>query len=66
MGQKALKTNTKTTRNHELSFLFQTILENYTFVPFSFFLAIFWVFMYMKVPETKKKTFEEIATLFKN
>ena len=44
---------------------FQTMLENYTFLPFSVFLAIFWVFTYKKVPETKNKTFDEIATLFK-
>jgi len=43
----------------------QTMLENYTFLPFSVFLAIFWVFTYKKVPETKNKTFDEIATLFK-
>ena len=41
------------------------MLENYTFLPFSVFLAIFWVFTYKKVPETKNKTFDEIATLFK-
>ena len=46
-------------------YLFQTMLENYTFLPFSVFLAIFWVFTYKKVPETKNKTFDEIATLFK-
>ncbi|XP_040583333.1 solute carrier family 2, facilitated glucose transporter member 1 isoform X2 [Lepeophtheirus salmonis] len=43
----------------------QTALENYTFLPFSVFLAIFWVFTYRKVPETKNKTFDEIATLFR-
>ena len=42
-----------------------TILENYTFLPFSMFLALFWVFTYRKVPETKNKTFDEIATLFR-
>ena len=41
------------------------MLENYTFLPFSVFLAIFWVFTYKKVPETKNKTFDEIATLFR-
>lgn len=45
--------------------LFQTMLENYTFLPFSMFLAVFWIFTYKKVPETKNKTFDEIATLFK-
>eukprot|EP00095_Tigriopus_kingsejongensis_P005478 maker-scaffold491_size156641-snap-gene-0.27 protein:Tk05478 transcript:maker-scaffold491_size156641-snap-gene-0.27-mRNA-1 annotation:"glucose transporter isoform x" len=43
----------------------QTALENYTFLPFSVFLAIFWIFTYKKVPETKNKTFDEIATLFR-
>jgi len=43
----------------------QTRLENYTFLPFSVFLAIFLVFTYKKMPETKNKTFDEIATLFK-
>ncbi len=43
----------------------QTTLENYTFLPFSVFLALFWVFTYRIVPETKNKTFDEIATLFR-
>ncbi|XP_026477478.1 glucose transporter type 1-like [Ctenocephalides felis] len=41
-------------------------LENYTFLPFSVFLAIFWIFTYKKVPETKNKTFEEILALFRH
>ncbi|XP_019870796.2 glucose transporter type 1 isoform X1 [Aethina tumida] len=40
-------------------------LDNYTFLPFSVFLAIFWIFTYKKVPETKNKTFEEIVALFR-
>lgn len=44
----------------------QTSLENYTFLPFSAFLAIFWIFTYKKVPETKNKTFEEILALFRH
>ncbi|XP_067139927.1 glucose transporter type 1 isoform X1 [Centruroides vittatus] len=43
----------------------QRWLENYTFLPFTFFLAIFWTFTYKKVPETKNKTFEEISALFR-
>ncbi|KAF4521727.1 hypothetical protein B566_EDAN012175 [Ephemera danica] len=43
----------------------KTALENYTFLPFSVFLAIFWIFTYKKVPETKNKTFEEILALFR-
>lgn len=48
------------------SYTFQTALENYTFLPFSVFLAIFWIFTYKKVPETKNKTFEEILALFRH
>jgi len=44
----------------------QSSLENYTFLPFSAFLAIFWIFTYKKVPETKNKTFEEILALFRH
>ncbi|XP_055910923.1 glucose transporter type 1 [Eupeodes corollae] len=44
----------------------RTALENYTFLPFSVFLAIFWIFTYKKVPETKNKTFEEILALFRH
>lgn len=47
-------------------FSLQALLENYTFLPFSVFLAIFWIFTYKKVPETKNKTFEEILALFRN
>jgi len=44
----------------------QNSLDNYTFLPFSVFLAIFWIFTYKKVPETKNKTFEEILALFRH
>ncbi|KAL5292820.1 SLC2A4 family protein [Megaselia abdita] len=44
----------------------KTALDNYTFLPFSVFLAIFWTFTYKKVPETKNKTFEEILALFRH
>uniref|UniRef100_A0A336MA57 CSON012634 protein n=1 Tax=Culicoides sonorensis TaxID=179676 RepID=A0A336MA57_CULSO len=44
----------------------KTALENYTFLPFSVFLAAFWIFTYKKVPETKNKTFEEILALFRH
>ncbi|XP_031357092.1 glucose transporter type 1 isoform X3 [Photinus pyralis] len=44
----------------------KSTLENYTFLPFSVFLAIFWIFTYKKVPETKNKTFEEILALFRH
>ncbi|XP_065205177.1 glucose transporter type 1 isoform X3 [Planococcus citri] len=41
-------------------------LGNYTFLPFSAFLAFFWIFTYQKVPETKNKTFEEILAVFRH
>ncbi|XP_055373540.1 glucose transporter type 1 isoform X9 [Condylostylus longicornis] len=44
----------------------KSALDNYTFLPFSVFLAIFWIFTYKKVPETKNKTFEEILALFRH
>ncbi|KAF2880953.1 hypothetical protein ILUMI_25234 [Ignelater luminosus] len=44
----------------------KSALENYTFLPFSVFLAIFWIFTYKKVPETKNKTFEEILAIFRH
>ena len=40
-------------------------MEKYAFLPFTGFLAIFWIFTYFKVPETKNRTFEEIAALFR-
>ncbi|MCL4141783.1 UNVERIFIED_CONTAM: hypothetical protein GTU68_047061 [Idotea baltica] len=42
----------------------QKKLDNYTFLPFSGLLALFWLFTYYKVPETKNKTFEEISAIF--
>lgn len=43
----------------------QRVFENYSFLPFTVLLAICWTFTYKKVPETKNKTFEEIAALFR-
>lgn len=43
----------------------QRVFENYSFLPFTGLLAIFWIFSYRKVPETKNRTFEEIAALFR-
>ena len=40
-------------------------LENYVFLPYTCFLAIFWTFTYKRVPETKNRTFEEISSLFR-
>ncbi|XP_064643222.1 glucose transporter type 1-like isoform X2 [Lineus longissimus] len=41
-------------------------LGNYTFIPFSVLLAVFWIFTYCKVPETKNKTIQEISLTFRN
>ncbi|XP_013790208.2 solute carrier family 2, facilitated glucose transporter member 1-like, partial [Limulus polyphemus] len=41
------------------------ILGDYTFLIFTVLLAIFWIFTYKKVPETKNKTVEEITSLFR-
>ncbi|XP_053213492.1 glucose transporter type 1-like isoform X3 [Panonychus citri] len=50
-----------------IGYLFmQNHLGDYTFLPFTAFLAIFWTFTYKKVPETKNRTFEEIQVLFQN
>ncbi|KAG8197747.1 hypothetical protein JTE90_006794 [Oedothorax gibbosus] len=43
----------------------QRLFENYSFLPFTGLLAIFWIFTYRKVPETKNRTFDEIAALFR-
>lgn len=43
----------------------QIALEDYTFLPFTGFLALFWTFTHKKVPETKNKTFDEITALFR-
>lgn len=40
-------------------------MDKYAFLPFTGFLAIFWIFTYFKVPETKNRTFEEISALFR-
>lgn len=46
-------------------FILQKAAEKYSFLPFTVFLGIFWIFTYFKVPETKNKTFEEISSLFR-
>lgn len=42
----------------------QEWLNDFSFLPFIVLLAIFWIYCYKKMPETKNKTFEEIASLF--
>jgi len=44
----------------------QGAFKDFSFVPFAILLALFWIFTYKKVPETKNRTFEEIATIFRN
>ena len=39
-------------------------MGNYTFLLFLIMMLIFVIFIYIKVPETKNKTFEEIAHQF--
>jgi len=45
-------------------FIHQEVTKPYTFAIFVVFLAAFIVFTYFLVPETKNKTFEEIANQF--
>lgn len=45
--------------------LMKRALENYVFLPYTCFLALFWTFTYHRVPETKNRTFEEISSIFK-
>ncbi|XP_076150411.1 solute carrier family 2, facilitated glucose transporter member 2 isoform X1 [Alosa pseudoharengus] len=42
----------------------EVLLGNYVFILFAGFLSIFTLFTYFRVPETKGKTFEEIAAVF--
>lgn len=49
-----------------ISFLPLTgVLGHYTFLVFTVFLIFFWWFTYTKVPETKGKSVEEIAAIFR-
>lgn len=45
-------------------FFFQEVTKPYTFIIFIVFLTAFLIFTYFMVPETKNKTFEEIANQF--
>jgi len=44
--------------------LSQAGLKQYTFIVFIVFLLVFLLFLYFFVPETKNKTFEQIASQF--
>ncbi|XP_003744146.1 glucose transporter type 1 [Galendromus occidentalis] len=43
----------------------QYAFGDYSFLPFTALLGVFWVFTYKRVPETKNRTFDEIAALFR-
>ena len=44
--------------------LFQDELGELVFLPYTAFLAFFFLFLYKTLPETKGKTFEEISAIF--
>lgn len=45
--------------------LLQDLCGSYVFVIFAVLLLVFLLFAYLKVPETKGKSFEEIAAVFR-
>lgn len=46
--------------------LFDNVTKNWTFMLFTVFLAIFWIFTFAFLPETKNKKVEEITAYFQN
>lgn len=42
----------------------QNVIDGYTFTIFAVLLAFFWIYTYLKVPETKGRRVEEISRLF--
>ena len=44
---------------------FQDNIHEYSFVPFVVMLAIFWLYTFFRVPETKGLTIEQISQSFK-
>lgn len=40
-------------------------LQNFVFIPYTILLLIFFTFTYLKLPETKNRTIEEVTALFK-
>ncbi|XP_005102920.2 solute carrier family 2, facilitated glucose transporter member 1 [Aplysia californica] len=50
-----------------VGFVFPSIqegLQDYTFLPFTVLLVLFFIFTFFKVPETKGKTFKEVAAIW--
>ena len=43
----------------------QEAMGGYVFIIFTILLALFVLFVYLKVPETKNKTIEEITSMFR-
>ncbi|KAK3095787.1 hypothetical protein FSP39_019092, partial [Pinctada imbricata] len=41
-------------------------LGNFSFLPFTICLLLFWIFIYKYLPETKNRTFEEIVAIWKS
>ena len=44
--------------------VFQTAIGEFTFILFMILMIGFTLFVFFKVPETKNRTFEEIASMF--
>jgi SP family facilitated glucose transporter-like MFS transporter 1 len=72
VGARAIATSIAVSVNWTANFIvglaflpLQGVLGGYVFIIFSILLALFWVFTYKKVPETKGKTVEEIAAAFR-
>ncbi|UYV66331.1 SLC2A4 [Cordylochernes scorpioides] len=71
-GARPLATSIAVTVNWCANFLvglvflpLKNMMEGYVFLIFSSFLAIFWIFTYKRVPETKNKSPEELAAIFR-
>lgn len=46
-------------------FLVQHVLGSATFLVFTVLLILFWIYTYRRVPETKGKSADEIAAVFR-
>ncbi|XP_054160488.1 solute carrier family 2, facilitated glucose transporter member 1-like isoform X3 [Oppia nitens] len=72
VGARAMATSIAVSVNWTANFVvglaflpLQETMGGYVFVIFTVLLALFWLFVYKKVPETKGKTVEEIAAAFR-